>query len=113
MTQEYYTKELLPKYITAVQCSRMHNTLEITTWQLQEDGDPSHGTKSKDNIAINLKNANWIPLLVHPGSSPDLNPIEGIWLVLKQRTKRRIMYPGDLPQWDGSKEHLKKLLCEV
>ncbi|KAF1936072.1 hypothetical protein EJ02DRAFT_427848 [Clathrospora elynae] len=31
MTQEYYTKELLPKCITAVQRSHMHNTLEITT----------------------------------------------------------------------------------
>lgn len=32
MTQEYYSKTLLPKYIQTVQLARSKNTLEITNW---------------------------------------------------------------------------------
>jgi hypothetical protein len=39
--------------------------------------------------------------LIHPVQSPDLNPIEGIWNILKQRVRRRI--------WN-SDEELKKVL---
>lgn len=45
---------------------------------LQEDNDNSHGTRLKDNIVVQYKEANWIPTLIHPPQSPDLNPIEGV-----------------------------------
>jgi hypothetical protein len=44
MTQKYYTKHLLPTYIDAVHRARMRDS--TSEWLLQEDHDPSHGTKS-------------------------------------------------------------------
>jgi hypothetical protein len=69
MAQRYYTKHLLPVYINMVQESRHHDTLSETVWCLQENGDPLHGTKSKVNIAVELRNANWISVILHLGQS--------------------------------------------
>ena len=66
MTQAYYTKNLLPHYITMVQASWLADTLDEVHWLLQEDGDPSHGTKSTNNVAEDLCQANWIPVIIHP-----------------------------------------------
>lgn len=108
MTQKYYTERLLPVYIKAVQNARIfqdnghfgHDCGH--DWLLQEDGDPSHG-KRKFGMAQKLKKENWISNLVHPAQSPDLNPIEAIWNILKQRIRRRT--------W-RSLEELKMILQE-
>jgi transposase len=50
-----------------------------------------------------LKEANWIDSLFHPAQSPDLNPIEAVWNILKQRVRQRI--------WN-SIEELKAILQE-
>ena len=55
---------------------------------LQEDGNKAHGLKNKDmkafkeRLGIEILN-DW------PPSSPDFNPIENVWRVLKQRLKHR------------------------
>ena len=91
MTQKYYTERLLPTYVTAVQQARLngHSSPSGTpNWILQEDGDPSHGHKTQ-GLATACREANWVPLLNHPPQSPDLNPQEGCWNILKQQVRLR------------------------
>lgn len=99
MTQKYYVENLLPLYVNAVKSMRL---IDDKPWLLQEDGDPSHGMR-KAGLAHEYKDAYNIQNLVHPAQSPDLNPIEGIWAILKQRIRRRIF---------DSEEEMKEALQE-
>ena len=49
----------------------------------------------KKGLAQQLKEDNWIMNLKHPAQSPDLNPIEAIWNIIKQRLRRRIFYSDE------------------
>jgi hypothetical protein len=91
MTQKYYTERLLPIYIDAVQ---QQQAFDSNSWYLQEDGDPSHGMR-KAGFAQALKDQNYILNLKHPAQSPDLNPIEGIWNIIKQRLRCRVFYTDE------------------
>ena len=85
MTQKYYCERLLPLYIEAIQEASQDSP---QNWLFQEDGDPSHGIR-KAGLAQHIKNINGIANLVYPPQSPDLNPMEGVWNILKQRIRRR------------------------
>ena len=112
MTQKYYTEKLLPHYIKAI--NRAVDERPDFNWKLQEDNDPSHGTKTTKNVAYLLKKKHNILSIVHPAQSPDLNPVEGCWLILKERTKRRLYHPKpDEEPWDRTTQHLKKILYQV
>ena len=86
MTQKYYTERLLPVYVKAIKDRRQWSP---GMWYLQEDGDPSHGMR-KRGLAEEYKEAHNIKNLKHPAQSPDLNPIEAIWNIIKQRLHCRI-----------------------
>lgn len=91
MTQKYYTERLLPVYIDAVSnLQRKYGGKFL----LQEDGDPSHGMK-KEGLARQLKRASGVTNIRHPAQSPDLNPIEACWNIVKNRLRRRIFYSDD------------------
>ena len=99
MTQKYYVERLLPIYCQAIESMQ---DIDDKPWLLQEDGDPSHGMRKK-GLAQEYKAIYNIQNLSHPAQSPDLNPIEGIWAILKQRLRRRIF---------DSEEEMKQALQE-
>jgi hypothetical protein len=97
MTQKYYCDKHLPIYIDVIAQKRLQ---EPEPWQLVEDGDPSHGTRGM-SLAQQMREGNWIVNLPHPPNSPDLNPQEAVWNILKQRVR--------LHTWN-SMEELKRIL---
>jgi hypothetical protein len=86
ITQKYYVKNLLPLYVDAIKSMRK---IDNKPWFLQENSDPSHGMR-KAGLAREYKNTHNIQNLVHPAQSPNLNPIEGIWAIIKQRLQQRV-----------------------
>ena len=60
----------------------------------QEDGAPSHHTKSTQEWL----QRNCVESFSHPSSSPDLNPIEPLWKTLKDEIRARSNPPTNLDE---------------
>jgi len=51
----------------------------------QQDGAPCHTAKSVKDFLRRKQ----VPLLDWPGNSPDMNPIENLWMIVKRRIAER------------------------
>jgi transposase len=66
-----------------------------------------------DGLARQLKVANWVVDIRHPTQSPDLNPIEGIWNIIKQHVCRRVFYTDEEVKQAPQEEWDKITLEEI
>ena len=75
----------------------------------QQDNDPKHTS----NLATDFFNAHGIQVLDWPAQSPDLNPIEHLWTLLK-----KVIYGYDKPAsgvcelWDRAAEQWGRITAE-
>ena len=79
MTQKYYINRLLLICVQVIESMRL---IDDKPWLLQEDRDPSHGMR-KRGLVKEYKEAYNIQNLVYLAQSLNLNPIEGIWSIIK------------------------------
>lgn len=102
---ELYKSTLLPT-------ARKFYGADNSNWLLLEDNDPKH----KSRLCNAWKEENGIEQMVWPPQSPDCNPIENVWSIIKQRLKgKRIRTTKELSaflrrQWNSfSREYAQNL----
>jgi len=87
-TQNQHTYvELLKEYLVPeINFARDKLKIEL---QFMQDNAPCHKTKKVDNFF----STHSIEVLDWPAQSPDLNPIENIWNIIKFRRKKKFGFP--------------------
>jgi transposase len=98
----------LPKGVrmnAALYCEMLHSQLppameRLGSTILQQDGAPCHTAKATKNW---LRDNN-VHVLDWPGQSPDLNPIENLWQMMKRKIAQQ--QPSSIP-------HLKAIITNV
>lgn len=58
------------------------------SWILQEDNDPKH----RSRMCAEWKQQNGVEVLDWPSQSPDANPIENVWAIVKQKLRGKTIW---------------------
>ena len=105
MTGPYYV-EILQQHLSEIQQMLGH------VWHFQQDNDPKHTSR----VASAFLRENMPEVIDWPSNSPDLNPIENLWSIVKRNVEKR--QPKNLDdlqrfmveEWDNIPETIIKNL---
>ena len=84
------------KYVAVLNNYLKEQMMDWGTEIFQDDSAPCHRAKSVKNWMHSEK----IETLEWPGNSPDLNPIENLWGIVKRKLRQRVINnKADLIRW--------------
>lgn len=85
ITGKYYRDDILPIYFDAINNPVLFSSKRNVTFM--QDGAPAHGTsENMKNLNESIENV-W-GKGIWTGNSPDLNPIENLWSILKSKIQK-------------------------
>ena len=71
-----------------------------------EDNVQSHGTRSAANVSVKQYKAKAeMAVHPHPPESPNLDPIEGVWLLLNKRLKKHRLWGLSVDEFKDLIQH--------